>query len=194
MPRSLSSLHCIDAMGESSKKRRHVFCRRPIFRSFPSHSLVPNIPGRASFQHNHLSPASSLLHLAHSVNELIVALTKMLRSLCLQAPLILLSIGLFSRPATPLTYWVDSSCAAYPSLNAIFTDMKYMAATVLRRHNMGSNDRAFQWAFYNILKVQPGDSTIFTLPGSYTGTAAEIVSCESLIDVVCRRPARLTNC
>lgn len=117
----------------------------------------------------------------------------MLRSLCLQAPLILLSICLFSRPATPLTYWVDSSCAAYPNLNAIFADMKYMAVTVLRRQNLGLNDRAFQWAFYNILKVHPGDSTIFTLPGKYTGTAAEIVSCKSFIDVVCRGPAQLTN-
>lgn len=134
-----------------------------------------------------------LLYLAHSVNELIVALTKMLRSLCLQGPLILLNVCLFSRPATPLTYWVDSSCAAYPNLNAIFSEMQYMAATVLRRQNWGSNDPAFQWAFYNILKVHPEDNTIFTLPGSYTGTAAEIVSCKSLIDVVCRRPARLTS-
>ena len=63
--------------------------------------------------------------------------------------------------ATDLTYWIDSSCDAYPQVPEAIVDAIRMGANVTERIQRGAGDRAFEMAFQTTMKVPLSNTNLY---------------------------------
>lgn len=77
--------------------------------------------------------------------------------------------------AIDLTYWIDSSCNAYPQVPEAIVDAIRMGANVTERIQRGADDRAFEMAFQTTMKV-PLSSTNLYKAGDIYGRSNYIVN------------------
>lgn len=85
-----------------------------------------------------------------------------------------LSFALMGR-AIDLTYWIHSSCDAYPQVSEGIVDAIRMGANVTERIQRGANDRAFEMAFQTTMKVPLSNTNLYKA-GDVYGTPKYIVN------------------
>lgn len=72
----------------------------------------------------------------------------------------MLSFALMGQ-AIDLTYWIDSSCDAYPQVPEAIVDAISTGANVTERIQKGADDRAFEMAFQTTMKVPLSNTNLY---------------------------------